>query len=131
MLIPSTHFAHVNTGASHKQASAACNESSSIRKGAAIQLYSGADVHVIATALWTRQKLLAMAAYQAALARSRCFVSARHSYHSLPVRVAQAVRTVSVGWRLGMVGGKASTCVRRRTSPPCPVCTHPVPRGSR
>src|SRR5713101_4244925 len=60
MLIPSTHFAHVNTGASHKQASAACNESSSIRKGAAIQLYSGADVHVIATALWTRQKLLAM-----------------------------------------------------------------------
>src|SRR5438132_11517710 len=60
MLIPSTHFAHVNTGTSHKQASAACNESSSIRKGAAIQLYGGADVHVIATSLRTRQKLLAM-----------------------------------------------------------------------
>ena len=30
-------------------------------------------------------------------------MSARHSYHSLPVRVAQAVSTVRVGWRLGTV----------------------------
>src|ERR671933_1477744 len=42
------------------QASAACHASSRIRKGAAIQRYGGADVHVIATAVRTRHKLLAL-----------------------------------------------------------------------